>query len=95
MIGFDRWLSDRVDAAKRAAPAGRPGADRDPRGTSGWPASTPTGWTARPPTADLARMGRGRGIVDFVSSLTDEQAVAFADRLSGASGLLWTTGRSL
>ena len=42
--------------------------------------------------ADLARMGRGRGIIDFVSSLTDAQAVAFAARLSGASGLLWTTG---
>ena len=37
-------------------------------------------------------MGRGRGIVDFVSSLTDVQAVAFATRLSGATGLLWTTG---
>ena len=38
---------------------------------------------------DLARMGRGRGIVDFVSSLTDAQAVAYAARLGGASGLLW------
>ena len=37
-------------------------------------------------------MGRGRGIVDFVSGLTDVQAVAFAARLSGNSGLLWTTG---
>ena len=34
-------------------------------------------------------MGRGRGIIDYVSSLTDEQAVAYASRLSGASGLLW------
>ena len=31
-------------------------------------------------------MGRGRGIADFVSSLTDQQAVAFADRLGGARG---------
>ena len=37
-------------------------------------------------------MARGRGIADFVSGLTDAQAVAFADRLAGASGLLWTTG---
>ena len=37
-------------------------------------------------------MGRGRGIVDFVSSLTDAQAVAFAARLAGASELLWTNG---
>jgi dGTPase len=37
-------------------------------------------------------MGRGRGIIDFVSSLTDAQAVAFAARLGGASGMLWTNG---
>ena len=42
--------------------------------------------------SDLARMGRGRGIIDFVSSLTDAQAIAYAARLSGASGLLWSTG---
>jgi dGTPase len=39
---------------------------------------------------ELARMGRGRGIVDFVSSLTDAQTIAFGTRLSGASGLLWS-----
>ena len=42
--------------------------------------------------ADLARMARGRGITDFVSGLTDAQAVAFAARLAGGSGLLWTSG---
>ena len=42
--------------------------------------------------ADLARMARGRGIADFVSGLTDAQAVAFAARLAGGSGLLWTSG---
>ena len=42
--------------------------------------------------ADLARMARGRGITDFVSGLTDAQAVAFATRLAGGSGLLWTSG---
>ena len=44
------------------------------------------------PWAALARMGRGRGIVDFVSSLTDAQAVAFAATLTGTSSLLWTNG---
>jgi len=37
-------------------------------------------------------MGRGRGIIDFVSGLTDAQAVAFAATLTGTSGLLWTNG---
>ena len=30
--------------------------------------------------------------MDFVSSLTDAQAVAFAARLAGTTGLLWTNG---
>lgn len=41
--------------------------------------------------AELARMGRGRGIIDFVSSLTDAQTIAFAARLGGATGLLWSS----
>ena len=41
--------------------------------------------------ADLARMGRGRGIIDFVSSLTDAQTIALGARLSGATGLLWNS----
>jgi dGTPase len=44
-----------------------------------------------PPTAvDLITMARGRAIVDFISSLTDGQAVALLDALSGRSGQLWT-----
>jgi dGTPase len=45
-----------------------------------------------PPTAtvDTAAMARGRAIIDFVASLTDGQAVALLDALSGRSGHLWT-----
>jgi dGTPase len=35
-------------------------------------------------------MARGRAIVDFVASLTDSQAIALLDALSGRSGQLWT-----
>jgi dGTPase len=35
-------------------------------------------------------MARGRAIVDFVASLTDSQAGALMDALSGRSGQLWT-----
>jgi dGTPase len=45
---------------------------------------------ARPTRAELAAMARGRAIVDFVASLTDGQAVALLDALSGRSGQLWT-----
>ena len=41
--------------------------------------------------AELARMGRGRGIIDFVSSLTDAQTIAFGARLGGTTGLLWSS----
>ena len=40
--------------------------------------------------ADLSAMARGRAIIDFVASLTDSQAVALLDALSGRSGQLWT-----
>jgi dGTP triphosphohydrolase len=46
---------------------------------------------SRTTDADVARMARGRGIADFVSGLTDAQAVAFAARLAGGSGVLWTS----
>jgi dGTPase len=35
-------------------------------------------------------LARGRAIIDYVSSLTDGQAVALLDALSGRSGQLWT-----
>ena len=40
--------------------------------------------------ADRAAKARGRAIIDFVASLTDGQAVALLDALSGRSGQLWT-----
>ncbi|HYP46660.1 MAG TPA: dNTP triphosphohydrolase [Propionibacteriaceae bacterium] len=91
VAGFDAWLSDRLDASRaprrlldlvRAATYGYERVAND----------NPEWLEARTGEADLVRMGRGRGIVDFVSGLTDEQAVSFAARLGGASGLLWSTG---
>jgi dGTPase len=43
-----------------------------------------------PRTPDRAARARGRAIIDFVASLTDGQAVALLDALSGRSGQLWT-----
>jgi dGTPase len=39
---------------------------------------------------DAVTHARGRAIIDFVASLTDGQAVALLDALSGRSGQLWT-----
>jgi len=41
-------------------------------------------------TPDRSAKARGRAIIDFVASLTDGQAVAMLDALSGRSGQLWT-----
>jgi len=53
--------------------------------------------TGEPATSadDLARLGRGRGIIDYVASLTDDRAVATAAALSGHAGQLWSAGSAL
>jgi dGTPase len=89
--GFDDWLSDRGDAGR----APRRLLDLVNAATYGYEriAATHPEWLdGRTGDVELARMGRGRGIIDFVSSLTDAQAAAFAATLTGTSGLLWTNG---
>jgi dGTPase len=91
VVAFDHWLSDHTDAGR--APrrlvdlvnAAGFGYERIVRSHPEW-------LDARTSDADIARMARGRGIIDYVSSLTDAQAVAYGARLSGASGLLWGSG---
>jgi dGTPase len=43
----------------------------------------------------LASLSRGRAVVDFVASLTDSQAAALLDALSGRRGQLWTDAFAL
>lgn len=44
---------------------------------------------------DLIRLGRGRGIIDYVATLTDDRAVATAASVSGSSSRLWDAGSGL
>jgi dGTPase len=55
------------------------------------------GPTGEPATSedDLARLGRGRGIIDYVASLTDDRATATAATLAGHAGQLWTGGNGV
>ena len=71
-----------------AAAADGPDRHRDRRLHGGHP-DWLDGQTSR---ADVLRLGRGRGIIDFVAGLTDHQAEATAARLRGGSGLLWGGG---
>ena len=71
--------------AGSSTPTRRPGCRGGCTTSSSWPrpSSRRTPPTARPRPA-------GRAIIDFVASLTDSQAVALLDALSGRSGQLWT-----
>jgi len=44
---------------------------------------------------DLKRLGRGRGIIDYVASLTDDRAVATAASMTGNASQLWDAGGGL
>jgi dGTPase len=59
-------------------------ASTDPEVLVGATGETPTGPDA------VRGLARGRAVVDFVSSLTDNQAAALLDALSGRTGQLWT-----
>jgi len=70
------WLTDRSEVGRL------PGRLRDlvELAEAELPAGTP----------DRAARARGRAVVDFVAALTDSQAVALLDALSGRSRQLWT-----
>jgi dGTPase len=90
VLAFDDWLSDRIDASR----APRRLLDLVNAATYGYQTVArehPEWLSGNVSDAELARMGRGRGIIDFVSSLTDAQTIAFGTRLGGASGLLWSS----
>ncbi|MET3803574.1 dGTPase [Nakamurella sp. UYEF19] len=44
---------------------------------------------------DLVRWGRGRGIIDYVASLTDDRAANSAATLAGHTARLWDAGSAL
>jgi dGTPase len=93
---LDNWLIDRSEVARlpyrlrdlfdharaefRALWQDDPGALMLP--DTEWP-------TASEVAEYLERMARGRAVVDFVASLTDEQAAALLEALSGRSTQPW------
>ena len=88
VAGFDGWLSDRSDVGR--APRRLLDLVTAATGQYERTAGEHPEWLAgKTSESELARMGRGRGVIDFCSSLTDDQAIGVAARLSGATGLLW------
>ena len=90
VLAFEEWLSDRIDAGR----APRRLLDLVTAATYAYESVAkehPEWLGGKVSDAELARMARGRGIIDFVSSLTDAQTIAFGTRLGGATGLLWSS----
>lgn len=44
---------------------------------------------------DEARLGRGRGVLDYVASLSDDQAMAVSEAIDGRPDRLWDIGQNL
>ena len=99
VANLESWLADPVDAGRaprrlldlvELATAGyRRVARQEPQVLLG-----PTGEPANSPE-DIVRLGRGRGIIDYVASLTDDRAAASARTLAGLTGQLWDAGSGL
>jgi dGTPase len=54
-----------------------------------------TGSTGDSGAERIRRLGRGRGVIDYVASLSDSQAIAVSEALSGRTDRLWDVGQSL
>ena len=48
-----------------------------------------------PEAVDVLRLGVGRGVVDYVASLSDDQALAVSEALDGRPDRLWDIGQNL
>jgi dGTPase len=48
-----------------------------------------------PDAGDVHRLGLGRGVVDYVASLSDDQALAVSEAIDGRPDRLWDIGQNL
>jgi dGTPase len=48
-----------------------------------------------PEAADVPAMGVGRGVIDYVASLSDDQALAVSEAIDGRPDRLWDVGQNL
>ena len=108
IVMYQRGLSRVLPAPSRASPPGRPTSTTATACRSGSRSSSrspPTGTresgTARPtgcpiPEAgDVRRLGVGRGVIDYVASLSDDQALAVSEAIDGRPDRLWDIGQNL
>ncbi|GGM62700.1 dGTPase [Longimycelium tulufanense] len=91
---LDQWLTDRQEAARlpRRLHDLVELADAEYTTLFGLAPEVLVDATGEPPRGrdGVRALARGRAVVDFVASLTDNQAGAMMDALTGRSGRLWT-----
>ena len=83
---LDAWLDDEQDRL------------RVPRRLRELIALAHSGYAALevpPAPEELARLARGRGIMDYVATLNDSQAFALSEAISGRADGLWSIGQQL
>lgn len=91
--GFDAWLHDRHDAFR----APRRLIDLVELATEDYRKARreyPTLFGDATPI-DVERMGRGRGLLDYIASLSDSRAVLTANTLTSGTERLWDAGSGL
>ena len=78
-----------------ACPSGSRSSSRSP--TDGYArvrAARPEG-VPIPDAGDVLRLGVGRGVIDYVASLSDDQALAVSEAIDGRPDRLWDIGQNL
>ena len=48
-----------------------------------------------PDATEVHRLGVGRGVIDYVASLSDDQALAVSEAIDGRPDRLWDIGQNL
>jgi dGTPase len=91
--GFDAWLADPVDAA-RAPRRLLEFIDLAADGYAWVSREQPDLFSDADP-ATRRRWAVGRGLIDYIASLSDARAVAMADLMSGGAERLWDAGGGL
>ena len=87
-------LGDRRTRPRPRAPAAQ-GARRDRhRRLRAAPRARPEG-VPIPDAADVRRLGVGRGVIDYVASLSDDQALAVSEAIDGRPDRFWDIGQNL
>lgn len=92
--GLTSWIDDRHDR-ERVPPRLRELVELATRQQLALMQDRPEGVPAPESVAEAYRFGMGRGVLDYVSSLSDDQAFALSEAIDGRPDRLWEIGRSL